>query len=103
MKTNAILLIVLMASAAALVTSQHRARTLYAELEREREVAKQIETEWGQLNIEQSTWSMHSRIEKVASMRLHMTAPNQNNLQMLDPAAPHTPQTPTLGGERKAQ
>lgn len=102
-KTNIILLALLMASAVALVTSQHRARTLYAELERERQTAKQIETEWGQLNIEQSTWSMHSRIEKVATSRLRMTAPAQDQLQMLDPNAPDVPVLPLVEGEGRAQ
>ena len=88
------LLLLLLASAAALVTSQHQARKLYAELERERQTAKQIETEWGQLQIEQSTWSMHSRIEKVATARLHMTTPATDQTHMLQPLPSGPDQTP---------
>ena len=53
-------------------TDPGKLRKLYAELEREKQLTKQIDTEWGQLQIEQSTWSMHSHIEKVASARLRM-------------------------------
>lgn len=81
------LLAVLIASAAAVVTAQHQARKLYAELEREKQLTKQIETEWGQLQIEQSTWSMHSHIEKVASARLRMAAPVAGQTKLFDPNA----------------
>jgi cell division protein FtsL len=82
-KVTALLLVILLASAAALVTSQHQARKLYAELEREQQTAKQIEVEWGQLQIEQSTFSMHSHIEKVAASRLRMATPAGEQVQML--------------------
>lgn len=87
-KLTAFLLGLLLVSAAAVITAQHQARKLYAELEREKQLTKQIETEWGQLQIEQSTWSMHSRIEKVAIARLRMAAPVAEQLEMLDPSAP---------------
>lgn len=82
-KATAVLLVILLASAASLVTSQHQARKLYAEMEREQQITKQIEVEWGQLQIEQSTFSMHSHIEKVAAARLRMAAPTSEQVQML--------------------
>ncbi|MSQ58958.1 MAG: cell division protein FtsL [Betaproteobacteria bacterium] len=82
-KATAVLLVILLASAAGLVTSQHQARKLYADLEREQQTAKQIEVEWGQLQIEQSTFSMHSHIEKVAASRLRMATPATQHVQML--------------------
>ncbi len=82
-KATAVLLLILLANAAGLVTSQHQARKLYAELEREQQTTKQIEMEWKQLQIEQSTWSMHSRIEKVATSRLRMATPTSEQVQLL--------------------
>ena len=41
-------------------------------LNRERD---RLEIEWGQLQLEQSTWAAHARIEKVARERLHMKPP----------------------------
>lgn len=88
-KLTVTLFLLLMISAGGLVTSQHQARKLYAELEREKQLTKQIETEFTQLQIEQSTWSMHSRIEKVATSRLHMGSPAAEQLHPLDtPVAP---------------
>ena len=58
-RINLVLLGVLIACALALVTSQHNARKLFTELEKEQEMAKQIDIEWGQLQLEQSTWAMH--------------------------------------------
>lgn len=57
------------------VASQHEARKLYAELEREQEHMRRLETEWGQLQLEQSTWSAHGRVEKMARGDLQMITP----------------------------
>ena len=67
LRINAALAVVLLACALALVTSQHRARREFTQLTKEQETAKQIDVEWGQLQLEQSTWAMHARIERIAS------------------------------------
>jgi cell division protein FtsL len=36
-----------------------------------------LEVEWGQLQLEQSTWAGHARIEKAARERLRMITPTQ--------------------------
>jgi cell division protein FtsL len=66
-----------------LVTSQHKARKLFAELEREQELARQLDVEWGQLQLEQSTWAMHARVEKIARDRLHMSVPDVQRTQIV--------------------
>jgi len=81
------LLALLTACALGLVTSQHQARKLFAELEHEQNLAKQLEVEWGQLQLEQSTWAMHARVEKVARERLHMSVPDARRTQVVLPAA----------------
>ena len=86
-RINLILLALLTACALGLVTSQHQARKLFSELEREQERAKQLDVEWGQLQLEQSTWAMHARIEKVARDRLHMSVPDAKRTQVVIPAA----------------
>jgi cell division protein FtsL len=69
-----------------LVTSQHNARKLYVELQKEQDLAKQLEVEWGQLQLEQSTWAMHSRIERIAARNLGMRVPNASRVQVVTPA-----------------
>jgi cell division protein FtsL len=85
-RINLVLLGVLIACALALVTAQHRARKLFTELETEQEIAKQLDVEWGQLQLEQSTWAMHARVEKVAGGTLQMHVPAANRV-VLVPAA----------------
>lgn len=82
-RLNLLLVGILIVCALGVVTSQHRARKLYAELQHEQEFAKQMNTEFGQLQLEQSTWSMHSRIEKIAAEHLHMRVPDQAKIQVV--------------------
>lgn len=74
-RTTLILLGLLMACALLLVSTQHKARKLFVELQKEQQTAKQIEIEWGQLQLEQGTWATHSRIERMAVRELHMRTP----------------------------
>jgi cell division protein FtsL len=39
--------------------------------------------EWGQLQLEQSTWAMPARVEKVASMKLQMQLPKSAQIQFI--------------------
>ena len=82
-RLNFILLAALTACALALVTSQHQARKLYVELQKEQDLAKQLEVEWGQLQLEQSTWSTHARIEKIAARNLNMRMPTPARVQVI--------------------
>lgn len=86
-RINLILLGILVVCALSVVTSQHKARKLYVELQKEQELAKQFEVEWGQLQLEQSTWAMHARIEKIAGGRLMMRVPPPSRVQVVAPEA----------------
>jgi cell division protein FtsL len=76
LRFNMTLLLILVVCALALVTSQHRARKLFQELEQEQERARQLDVEFGQLQLEMSTWATHPRIEKIARDRLRMVQPD---------------------------
>ena len=82
-KANFLLLAILITCALALVTAQHQARKLYVELQKEQELAKQLDVEWGQLQLEQSTWAMHARIEKIAARELRMRVPSASQTQVV--------------------
>jgi cell division protein FtsL len=84
-KLNIVLSAVLVLCALALVTSQHELRKLFTELTRQQETAKQIDVEWGQLQLEQSTWAMHARIEKIASGSLQMRVPSAMRVRLVRP------------------
>ena len=72
-KLNLLLLLALaVVCALSLVTSRHQARKLFVELEREQAQARGYDVEYGQLQLEQSTWAMPARIEKIAREQLRM-------------------------------
>jgi len=87
-RLNLALLAILIGCALALVTSQHQARKLYVELQKEQELAKQFDVEWGQLQLEQGTWAMHGRVEKIAVEKLNMRVPPPSRIQVVPAAAP---------------
>ena len=87
---NFVLLLLLVLCALALVTAQHHARKLYIELQKEQELAKQLEIEFGQLQLEQSTWAMHARIESIAARKLGMRVPTAARVQVLQPSLPES-------------
>ncbi|HEX7811985.1 MAG TPA: cell division protein FtsL [Burkholderiales bacterium] len=83
---------ILVICALMLVTSQHKSRKLFVELQRQQEIAKQFEVEYGQLQLEQSTWAMHSRVEKIAANNLQMRVPPATRLHLVPP--PPAPSKP---------
>jgi cell division protein FtsL len=97
-RLNFILFFVLILCALSLVTSQHKARKLYIELQQQQESSRQLDTEWSQLQLEQSTWAMHSRLEQVAGDLLHMHVPDNKHIQIVFPDNPtltKAPQAPS--------
>ena len=73
---NMILLLIAVMCALGVVTSQHRARKLFQDLEGEQERARQLDVEFGQLQLELSTWATHPRVESIARDRLKMVVPD---------------------------
>ena len=73
---NMILLLIAVVCALGAVTSQHRARKLFQALEGEQERVRQLDIEYGQLQLELSTWATHPRIEQIARDRLRMVTPD---------------------------
>ena len=90
-RLNLILVLIAIICAIGVVTSQHKARKLFTELQQEQALAKQMDVEWGQLQLEQSTWAMHARIEKIATNYLEMQVPDSARIQVV-PVAEKTGQ-----------
>ena len=75
-RLNLVLLAVVIVCALAVITSQHRARRLFSELEGAQAIATKLNEEWTQLQLEQSTWATNKRVESVALRRLGMRSPD---------------------------
>jgi cell division protein FtsL len=72
-------------SAAGAIYCKHRARQLFVELESRNARRDNLEIEWGQLQLEQSAWSTHAFVERVASTRLHMAMPPPKDIEVVSP------------------
>ena len=84
-RVNMLLLLLAVFCALSVVTSQHKARKLFQALEAEQERAKQLDVEYGQLQLELSTWATHPRIEKIAKERLKMRVPEPKGVIVAAP------------------
>ena len=76
--------IVCMVSAIALVYTKHESRKLFIELESLTRERDELDIEWGQLQIEQSTWATHARIEKVATDDLKLSRPESSEIYVIE-------------------
>lgn len=85
-----ILLAALIVCALAVVTSQHKARKLYGELQKEQLATKQLDVEWGQLQLEQGTWATHGRVERIAARELNMRLPAPSRVEIVPAQAAGT-------------
>jgi cell division protein FtsL len=95
-RLNMALVLAAVVCALLLITSQHKARKLLNEFELEQDKTRQLDVEWGQLQLEQSTWATPSRVEKLARDKLHMVTADPRRsivvpvagLAAMQPAAP---------------
>ncbi|HEY8051365.1 MAG TPA: cell division protein FtsL [Steroidobacteraceae bacterium] len=92
MKGRALLLIAVpvlwaaaLASAAGAIWCKHRSREMFVELESLNARRDNLEIEWGQLQLEQSAWSTHAFVERVASTKLRMATPPPKEIEIVSP------------------
>jgi cell division protein FtsL len=76
--------VVCVLSAIALVYTKHESRKLFVELEQLTQERDELNIEWGQLQIEQSTWAQHARIEQVASDDLALVRPEATEIFVIE-------------------
>jgi len=80
-----LLWLAVLGSAAGAIYTKHRARELFVELERLNRARDGLETEWGQLQLEQSAWSTHAFVESVAAGKLGMALPKPVEIEVVSP------------------
>ena len=77
------LLAVLLTSGLSVVYTTHKNRFSFSELQQLKDHANQLQVEWGQLLIEQSTFGLEGRIEQKATEQLQMRVPELSNIVMV--------------------
>ncbi len=75
--------LVCVGSAVAIIYTKHEARKLFVELELSTADRDELDIEWGQLQIEQSTWATHARIEQKAINELALVRPDTRHLNIV--------------------
>jgi len=76
--------IVCVLTSIALVYTKHESRKLFVELEGLTHERDDLNIEWGQLQIEQSTWATHARIERVATDDLSLVRPEATEIYVIE-------------------
>ncbi|GAA4023331.1 cell division protein FtsL [Actimicrobium antarcticum] len=86
-RLNLVMTILLVLCALSLVNAQYQARRLFIELESAQALARQLDIEWSQLQLDQSTLGKHARIEAIARRDLNMVALTSARIQYLTAGA----------------
>jgi len=82
---TALLLAGCLFSALWVITTSHQTRDQYARLQQLEREQQQLQTEWGQLLLEESAWSSPARIERLAQERLEMRLPDIAEVEVIRP------------------
>ena len=74
------LAILVVTSAVACVYARHESRSQFSQLQALIDQRDALEVDWGRLQIEQSTWSTHSRVESLARIKMKLRNPAADEL-----------------------
>ena len=83
--TVAVLWVAVLASALGVVYGKQQARNRFNELQKLTTQRDDLDIEWGQLQLEQSTWATHGRVERVAHDELGMVNPQAPEVRIVQP------------------
>jgi cell division protein FtsL len=78
-----ILAITVIASAITTIYARHESRRQFALLQQLTADRDELGVEWGRLQIEQSAWSAHSRVEEMARKKIGMRMPVTGEIEVV--------------------
>ena len=81
----AVLWVAVLASSLGVIYAKQEARTHFYELQKLTNERDELDIEWGQLQLEQSTLATHGRVEQAARDDLHMSIPQVGDLRIVQP------------------
>ncbi len=87
-KINIVLSTLLVGCALSLVNAQYQARNLFIELGKLEQQAHQLDIDWSQLQLDQSTLGKNARIEQIARTELNMAPLTPARTQYLTEGQP---------------
>jgi len=80
-----VVIVAVLITAVAIISTSHLTRGQYARLQKLENQRDSLQTEWGRLLLEESTWSSPARIEALASKRLGMRVPSVDEVKVIHP------------------
>ena len=80
-----LLVLAVVATAIAAAYAKHQSRKLFIELQKLEVQRDAMNVEWGQLQLEQSTYTTHGKIEGAARDRLGMHIPTPEQVMIIRP------------------
>ncbi|HLQ24601.1 MAG TPA: cell division protein FtsL [Acidiferrobacterales bacterium] len=83
-----LLIMAVVLASAAVIELRHRNRLYSAELQNLQTQRDAIDTEWGQLLLEQGAWSQHRRVEELAGTQLGMVLPKPEQIILVPASQP---------------
>lgn len=85
-KTSLLTLVaVVFVTALAVVYVKHESRKLFVDLQGLELQRDNLDVEWGRLQLEESTWAAHGRVENVAHTQLGMGLPPKDQVVLVRP------------------
>lgn len=81
----ALLVVAVMGSAVAAVYAKHVNRRLFTELQGLIDERDRLDVDWSRLQIEQSAWSTHARVEQLARGEMRMHNPRADEQKLVTP------------------
>jgi cell division protein FtsL len=78
-----LLWLAVLGSAVQVIYARHQARDLFVRLEKLNAERDSLDMEWGRLQLEQSYWSSHAFVERVANAKLQMSLPQTRDVRIV--------------------
>jgi cell division protein FtsL len=80
-----ILWLAVLASSVQVIYARHKAREMFVRLEQLNAARDSLDMDWGRLQLEQSYWSSHAFVERVANAKLRMATPPPKDIEIVSP------------------
>ncbi len=80
-----VLWLAVLGSAVQVIYARHKSRDLFVRLEKLDGERDSLEMDWGRLQLEQSYWSSHAFVERVANTKLQMNLPQTRDVRIVRP------------------
>lgn len=82
-KISLLLMVALVVCALKLVSSQYEARSLFIAIDRAQTQSRQLDMDYAQLQVDQSTYGKNARVAQIATDQLHMIPLTSDRTQYL--------------------